>query len=65
VTEMSSISASCPIHGVSCPTSFRRDPQPQQKRNQRHGADSAEPQGDEPQETLGQRARIWFDLDQW
>jgi hypothetical protein len=40
--------------------SFRRDPQPQAKSHDRHGADATEPEGDEPQQALCQRWRIWF-----
>jgi len=61
---MSSIFVTCLIQGVPRPASFRRDPQPQAKRNQRHGADTAEPQADEPQQTLRQRALAWLDLGQ-
>jgi hypothetical protein len=43
MTEMSSISANRPIYGVFGFGLFRRDPQPQAKRNQRHSTDAAEP----------------------
>jgi hypothetical protein len=61
---MSSISANRPIHGMFSFRLFRRDPQPQAKRNQRHGADAAEPKHGEPQQTLRQRPLFWFDPSQ-
>ena len=45
--------------------SFWRDPQPQAERDQGDRADAAEPERGEPQQTLHQRPRIWFDLAQW
>jgi hypothetical protein len=36
-----------------------RDPEPQSVGHDAHGADTAEPQGDEPQQPLRQRSRIW------
>ena len=59
---MSSIFVNRHIRGISGFASFRRDPQPQAKGYQRHGADAAEPKHGEPQQTLRQRARIWLDL---
>jgi hypothetical protein len=61
---MSSISANRRIHGIFRFRLFRRDPQPQAKRNQRYGADTAEPKRHEPQQTLCQRALFWLDLAQ-
>jgi hypothetical protein len=44
--------------------SFRGDPEPQRERDQYHGADAAEPEGYEPQETLRERAFRLLDLHQ-
>jgi hypothetical protein len=46
---MSSVFVASQIHGISRFALFRRDPQPQAKGNQRHGAYAAEPQAGEPQ----------------
>jgi hypothetical protein len=40
--------------------SFGRDPEPQAVGHDAHGADAAEPQGDEPQQALRQRPWVWL-----
>src|SRR3954449_9008482 len=40
--------------------SFGRDPQPQPKRDQGHGADATEPKGREPQQPLRQGTPTWL-----
>jgi hypothetical protein len=45
--------------------SYRRDPETQAERDQRHRADAAKPQRREPQQAFCERSLIWLKRRQW